>query len=51
MLYKLIFDEYDVVYFRADFWLIRGIAKYLAGLFIKKMFGNNEYRSWLQQVN
>ena len=28
----------------SDQWLKKGISKYLAGLFVKKMFGNNEYR-------
>lgn len=33
----------------ADIWLLRGIALYLSGMFIKKMFGNNEYRDWLHK--
>uniref|UniRef100_T1JF23 Transcription initiation factor TFIID subunit 2 n=1 Tax=Strigamia maritima TaxID=126957 RepID=T1JF23_STRMM len=28
----------------SDFWLPKGISTYLAGLFLKKAFGNNEYR-------
>ena len=40
-----------VYFFRADLWLIRGMALYLTGLFLKKMFGNNEYRYWLMKVS
>lgn len=36
--------------YRADIWLILGIAAYVAGLFMKKMFGNNEYRASIQKV-
>ncbi|XP_067032704.1 transcription initiation factor TFIID subunit 2-like isoform X1 [Acropora muricata] len=31
----------------SDLWLARGISGYLFGLFMKKMFGNNEYRHWI----
>lgn len=27
-----------------DMWISAGLAGYLAGLFLRKMFGNNEYR-------
>lgn len=32
-----------------DAWLTQGISSYLAGLHFKKVFGNNEYRYWVQQ--
>lgn len=28
----------------ADYWLIIGLANYVAGLFVRKLYGNNEYR-------
>ena len=31
----------------ADVWLVHGISIYLASLYIRKAFGNNEYRHWL----
>jgi len=33
----------------SDLWLKKGISLYLAGLFIKKTFGNNEYRFWVHE--
>ena len=30
-----------------DLWLRKGISRYLAGLFVKKIFGNNEYRFFI----
>ena len=33
----------------SDLWLKKGIAAYLAGLFVKKTFGNNEYRHMVHQ--
>ena len=30
-----------------DLWLRKGISRYLAGLFVKKIFGNNEYRYFI----
>jgi len=33
----------------ADIWLFYGISRYLTGLFLKRMFGNNEYRDWLRK--
>ena len=35
---------------RSDAWLVMGISGYLYGLFVKKAFGNNEYRHWIMQV-
>jgi hypothetical protein len=35
----------------SDVWLNQGIAAYLAGLYAKKCFGNNEYRSWVHTVS
>ncbi|XP_065647290.1 transcription initiation factor TFIID subunit 2 isoform X3 [Hydra vulgaris] len=32
-----------------DLWLIQGIFRYLAGLFLKKHFGNNDYKLWLHK--
>jgi len=32
-----------------DYWLPLGISQYLCGLFIKKVFGNNEYRHKIYQ--
>lgn len=32
----------------SDLWLARGMSGYLFGLFMKKMFGNNEYRHWIR---
>jgi transcription initiation factor TFIID subunit 2 len=32
----------------SDAWLARGIAEYLCGLYSKKCFGNNAYRSWIR---
>ena len=33
----------------SDMWLKKGISMYLMGLYIKKTFGNNEYRFMIQQ--
>ena len=33
----------------SDNWLKKGIAKYLMGLFVKKTFGNNEYRYMIHE--
>ena len=33
----------------SDLWLKKGVSKYLAGLFVKKMFGNNEYRDMIHK--
>lgn len=33
----------------SDLWLRKGISRYLAGLFVKKFFGNNEYRQMIHQ--
>ncbi len=35
----------------ADTWLLVGIAEYLASLFMRKMFGNNEYKFRLLKDN
>ena len=35
---------------RIDYWLPMGISGYLVGLFIKKIFGNNEYRYDIYKV-
>ena len=35
---------------RSDLWLSRGVAGYMYGLFMKKIFGNNEYRHWIREV-
>lgn len=35
----------------SDIWLPEGIASYLAGLYAKKCFGNNEYRDWVHSVS
>lgn len=45
-----------VVYFicfivRADTWLLYGLPGYLTNLFMKRMFGNNEYRFHLVKEN
>ncbi|XP_001664244.2 transcription initiation factor TFIID subunit 2 [Aedes aegypti] len=32
----------------SDAWLARGIAEYMCGLYSKKCFGNNAYRSWIR---
>ena len=37
-------------FFRSDAWLPLGISGYLCGLFIKKTFGNNEYRFRISKV-
>ncbi|ODM99054.1 Transcription initiation factor TFIID subunit 2 [Orchesella cincta] len=31
----------------SDAWLSKGISNYLCGLYLKKFFGNNEYRHWI----
>lgn len=36
---------------RSDLWLARGISGYMFGLFMKKMFGKNEYRHWIREVS
>nr|CAG4643703.1 EOG090X00M6 [Lepidurus arcticus] len=33
----------------SDAWLTKGISTYLAGLYAKKSFGNNEYRIYIHQ--
>ena len=45
------FLQISILNYRADYWLLSGISKYLTGLFLKKMFGNNEYRHWLKKVH
>ena len=35
----------------SDRWLRVGLATYLTGLFIKKTFGNNEYRNYIWNTN
>lgn len=35
----------------SDIWLPEGISGYLAGLYAKKCFGNNEYRDWIHSVS
>uniref|UniRef100_A0A8D9B9A4 Transcription initiation factor TFIID subunit 2 n=1 Tax=Cacopsylla melanoneura TaxID=428564 RepID=A0A8D9B9A4_9HEMI len=32
----------------SDWWLTKGISGYLTGLYMKKCFGNNPYREWIQ---
>ena len=39
-----------LLYSRVDCWLPLGISRYLCGLFIKKVFGNNEYRYYISKV-
>ena len=39
------------IFFRTDAWLPKGIAAYLAHIFVKKSFGNNEYRHTIAQVS
>ncbi len=34
----------------SDRWIKRGIPKYLMGLWVRKTFGNNEYRDMIHQV-
>lgn len=34
----------------SDLWLNKGISQYLAGLYAKKCFGNNEYREFIQST-
>ncbi|XP_074635589.1 transcription initiation factor TFIID subunit 2-like isoform X2 [Acropora palmata] len=41
------FGSYLCIQTWSDLWLARGISGYLFGLFMKKMFGNNEYRHWI----
>ena len=43
------FQITNLVY-RSDLWLARGVAGYMFGLFMKKIFGNNEYRHWIREV-
>lgn len=38
------------IIFRSDSWLQAGITTYLYGLYMKKTFGNNEYRDWIREV-
>jgi len=33
----------------SDIWLVNGLALYITGLFIRKMFGNNDYRFKLKK--
>jgi len=40
----------DVFNYRTDAWLTVGISSFLAGLFIKNKFGNNEYRYIISKV-
>ncbi|XP_031558269.1 transcription initiation factor TFIID subunit 2-like [Actinia tenebrosa] len=35
----------------SDAWLCSGISDYLYGLFVKKVFGNNEYRHYIMKEN
>ncbi|KAK3736334.1 hypothetical protein QZH41_020807, partial [Actinostola sp. cb2023] len=35
----------------SDAWLCSGISGYLYSLFVKKVFGNNEYRHWIMKEN
>jgi len=44
------FGSYIVQKTWADTWLIHGLSHYIAGLFLKRHFGNNEYRYRLRKV-
>ncbi|OUM63817.1 hypothetical protein PIROE2DRAFT_29498, partial [Piromyces sp. E2] len=43
------FGSYIVQKTWADTWLIHGLSHYIAGLFLKRHFGNNEYRYRLRK--
>lgn len=50
------YNDIEIKYFcfliyRSDVWLLMGILGYLCGFFIKKIFGNNEYRFRILNVN
>ena len=34
---------------RSDWWLVRGIAKFVAGLFCRKSLGNTDYLHWIRE--
>ena len=36
-------------YLRSDWWLIRGISKFVGGLFCRKAFGNTDYLYWVRE--
>ncbi|XP_070555415.1 transcription initiation factor TFIID subunit 2-like [Ptychodera flava] len=44
------FGSYICMQSWPDAWLIKGIAEYLNGLYIKKKFGNNEYRHMISKI-
>ena len=34
---------------RSDWWLVRGVSKFVAGLFCRKSFGNTDYLFWVRE--
>lgn len=40
----------DMLFCRADEWVLKGISGYIYGLYLKKTFGVNEYRHWIKEV-
>ncbi|CAB4032919.1 TBP-associated factor 2, partial, partial [Paramuricea clavata] len=43
------FGCYLSLHMWSDSWLQAGITVYLYGLYMKKTFGNNEYRNWIRE--
>ena len=39
----------SIVFLRSDWWLIRGVAKFIGGLFCRKAFGNTDYLYWIRE--
>ena len=37
--------------YRNDWWLPVGMAGFIAGLFVRRMFGSTEYQYWVMQVS
>ena len=42
-------DNCAAFYLRSDWWLIRGISKFVGGLFCRKTFGNTDYLYWVRE--
>ena len=34
---------------RSDWWLVRGVSKFIGGLFCRKAFGKTDYLYWIRE--
>ena len=47
----LVFFMHTHILNRNDWWLPVGMAGFIAGLFVRRMFGSTEYQYWVMQVS